>query len=157
MKQKKGWEEGELWGNLSIRSLWERQTDTIVDVRITNSDAKSYLNKTVAKHLLAQEKKKKNKYLPMCREQRKNFTPFIAMVDRILGRDAKMMCKQLAKQLALKWTCHILVTQQYVNQTVQVVILCSVHCCIRGVWALSHRTDHIFLPFEDGASLGLYS
>eukprot|EP00957_Ditylum_brightwellii_P061924 4699480-Ditylum_brightwellii.AAC.1 len=68
-----------------------------------------------------------------------------------------MMCKQLAKQLALKWGCPILVTQQYVNQTVQVAILRSVHRCIRGVRALPHRTDHIFLPFEDGAGLGLYS
>eukprot|EP00957_Ditylum_brightwellii_P124573 9494300-Ditylum_brightwellii.AAC.1 len=64
---------------------------------------KSYLNRTVAKHLLAQEKKKKDKYLLMCREQQKNFTPFVAMVDGILDKEAKMMCKQLAKQLALKW------------------------------------------------------
>eukprot|EP00957_Ditylum_brightwellii_P012719 961355-Ditylum_brightwellii.AAC.1 len=68
-----------------------------------------------------------------------------------------MMCKQLAKQLALKWVCHVLVMQQCVNQTVQVAILCSAHRCIRGVRALLCRKDHIFLPFKDGASLGLYS
>eukprot|EP00957_Ditylum_brightwellii_P195844 14921135-Ditylum_brightwellii.AAC.1 len=67
------------------------------------------------------------------------------------------MCKQLAKQLALNWACHVLVTQQYVNQTVQVAILRSVHRCIRGAQALPHRTDPIFLPFEDGAGLGSYS
>eukprot|EP00957_Ditylum_brightwellii_P085567 6508404-Ditylum_brightwellii.AAC.1 len=102
IKQKKGKNEGELQGDLSIRGLWECQTDTIFDVRITNSDAKSYLSKTVAKYLLAQEKEKKDKYLLLCREQRNNFTLFIAMVDGILGREVKMMCKQLAKQLALK-------------------------------------------------------
>eukprot|EP00957_Ditylum_brightwellii_P133355 10167535-Ditylum_brightwellii.AAC.1 len=58
---------------------------------------KSYLNKTVDKHLLVQEKEKKDKYLPMCREQQKNFTPFVVTVDGILGREVKMMCKQLAK------------------------------------------------------------
>eukprot|EP00957_Ditylum_brightwellii_P189020 14389509-Ditylum_brightwellii.AAC.1 len=68
-----------------------------------------------------------------------------------------MMCKQLAKQLALKWVCLVLVTQQYVNQTVQVAILRSVHRYIRGARATPRRTDHIFLPFDDGASLGLYS
>eukprot|EP00957_Ditylum_brightwellii_P091558 6971402-Ditylum_brightwellii.AAC.1 len=68
-----------------------------------------------------------------------------------------MMCKQLAKQLALKWVCHVAVTQQYVNQTVQVAILRSVHRCIRGARASPRRTYHIFLPFEDGAGLGLYS
>eukprot|EP00957_Ditylum_brightwellii_P059316 4502955-Ditylum_brightwellii.AAC.1 len=79
------------------------------------------------------------------------------MVDGILGREAKMMCKQLAKQLALKWVCHVLVTQQYVNQTVQVAILRSVHRCVSGAQASPHRTNHIFLPFEDGAGLGLYN
>eukprot|EP00957_Ditylum_brightwellii_P110552 8432709-Ditylum_brightwellii.AAC.1 len=62
-----------------------------------------------------------------------------------------MMCKQRSKQLALKWVCHVLVMQQYVNQTVQVAILRPVHHCIRGVQASPCRADHIFLPFEDGA------
>eukprot|EP00957_Ditylum_brightwellii_P144110 10980120-Ditylum_brightwellii.AAC.1 len=68
-----------------------------------------------------------------------------------------MMCKQLAKQLALKWACHVSVKQKYVNQMVNVAILCSMHCCIQGAWALPRQADHIFLPFEDGAGLGLYS
>eukprot|EP00957_Ditylum_brightwellii_P098881 7533056-Ditylum_brightwellii.AAC.1 len=92
-----------------VRVIQRKKGEEEGDLR----DAKSYLNKTVAKHLLAQEKEKKDKYLPLCREQRKNFTPFVATVDRILGREAKMMCKQLAKQLALKWACHVAVTQQY--------------------------------------------
>eukprot|EP00957_Ditylum_brightwellii_P143730 10950584-Ditylum_brightwellii.AAC.1 len=94
-----------------------------MDFRITHSDTKSYLNCNVTKHLLVQEKEKKDKYLPMCRVQQKNFTLFVATVDGILGTEAKMMCKQLANQLALKWACHISVTQKYVNQTVQVAIL----------------------------------
>eukprot|EP00957_Ditylum_brightwellii_P193523 14737036-Ditylum_brightwellii.AAC.1 len=68
----------------------EQQTETIIDVRITNSDVKSYLNQIVAKHLEAQEKEKKDKYLPLYREQRKSFAPFVAMVDGILGQEAKM-------------------------------------------------------------------
>eukprot|EP00957_Ditylum_brightwellii_P185349 14113240-Ditylum_brightwellii.AAC.1 len=68
-----------------------------------------------------------------------------------------MMCKQLAKQLALKWACHVSVTQNYVNQTVQVAILRATYQCIQGARASPHRTDHIFLLFEDGAELRLYS
>eukprot|EP00957_Ditylum_brightwellii_P180127 13721070-Ditylum_brightwellii.AAC.1 len=52
---------------------------------------KSYLNRTVAKHLEVQKKEKKDKYLPMCREQQKNFMPFVATLDGILGQEAKMM------------------------------------------------------------------
>eukprot|EP00957_Ditylum_brightwellii_P002933 224115-Ditylum_brightwellii.AAC.1 len=68
-----------------------------------------------------------------------------------------MMFKQLAKQLALKWACHVSVAQKYVNQMVQVAILRATRQCIRGARASPHRTDHIFLPFEDGTGLGLYS
>eukprot|EP00957_Ditylum_brightwellii_P147886 11260905-Ditylum_brightwellii.AAC.1 len=81
---------------------------------------------------------------------------FIATVDRILGQEAKMMCKQLAKQLALNLTCHVSVMRKCVNQTVQVAILRATHQCMQGTRALPHWTDHIFLLFEDGAGLGLY-
>eukprot|EP00957_Ditylum_brightwellii_P059727 4534607-Ditylum_brightwellii.AAC.1 len=131
--------------------------ETIIDIRITNSDAKSYLNWTIPHHLKAQEKEKKDKYLPMCREQWKNFTPFIATVDGILGQEAKMMCKQLAKQLALKWACHVSVTQKYVNQTAQVAILRAMDQCVWDARASPQWTDHIFLLFKDGVGLGLYS
>eukprot|EP00957_Ditylum_brightwellii_P072204 5489093-Ditylum_brightwellii.AAC.1 len=83
-----------------------------------------------------QEKEKKDNYLLMHREKCKNFRTFVAMVNRILGRDAKMMLKQMVKQLALKWTCHVSVTQNYVNQTVQVAILHATHQCLRGARAL---------------------
>eukprot|EP00957_Ditylum_brightwellii_P027086 2047794-Ditylum_brightwellii.AAC.1 len=43
--------DGELRGNLSIWGLWQRQTDAIISVRVTNLDAKSYLSKTVKKCL----------------------------------------------------------------------------------------------------------
>eukprot|EP00957_Ditylum_brightwellii_P125590 9573101-Ditylum_brightwellii.AAC.1 len=79
------------------------------------------------------------------------------MVDRILGREAKIMCKQLAKHLALKQACHVTAMQKYVNQTVQVAILHATHQCIQGSRALPHQADHISLPFENGAGLGLYS
>eukprot|EP00957_Ditylum_brightwellii_P054307 4114412-Ditylum_brightwellii.AAC.1 len=39
--------------------------------------------------------------------EEKNFTPFLATVDGILVREAKIICKQLAKQSALKWACRV--------------------------------------------------
>eukprot|EP00957_Ditylum_brightwellii_P008930 676140-Ditylum_brightwellii.AAC.1 len=55
--------DGKLWGGVSIRGLWQRQMDVIIDVRVTNLDAKSYLSKMVKKCLEDQEKEKKDKYL----------------------------------------------------------------------------------------------
>eukprot|EP00957_Ditylum_brightwellii_P043337 3285051-Ditylum_brightwellii.AAC.1 len=68
---------GKLRGDISTRGLWQRQMEAIIDVRVTNLDAKSYLLKTVKKCLEDQEKEKNDKYLKLCMEQRKDFTPFI--------------------------------------------------------------------------------
>jgi hypothetical protein len=48
--------KGELRGDLLIRGLWVRGTDCIIDVRVTNTDAKSNLSKDPAKVLESQEK-----------------------------------------------------------------------------------------------------
>jgi hypothetical protein len=53
-------------GDLSIRGLWQRQTDCIIGVRVTDTDAKSNLSKDSAKVLQAHEKEKKRKYLAPC-------------------------------------------------------------------------------------------
>jgi hypothetical protein len=50
-------------GDLSIRGLWQRGTDCIIDVRVTDTDAKSNLSKDPAKVLEAHEKKKRGNTL----------------------------------------------------------------------------------------------
>eukprot|EP00957_Ditylum_brightwellii_P212083 15366944-Ditylum_brightwellii.AAC.2 len=50
-------------GNLSICSLWQNQTDSIIHVHIMDSNAKSCCNCTTENHLLAQEMEKKKKEL----------------------------------------------------------------------------------------------
>jgi len=53
-------------GDLLIRGFWERSTDTIIDVRVTNLDSKSYKNSPPKKALKRQEKEKKKKYCEPC-------------------------------------------------------------------------------------------
>jgi hypothetical protein len=48
----------ELRGDLLIRGFWGRGTDCIIDVRVTDTDAKSSLSKDSAKVLEAHEKEK---------------------------------------------------------------------------------------------------
>ena len=50
-------------GDLLIRGLWIRGTDCIIDVRVTDTDAKSNSFKDSAKVLAAREREKKKKYL----------------------------------------------------------------------------------------------
>jgi hypothetical protein len=63
-----------LYGDLMIWHLWKRQTDCILDIRITDTDAKSYISRSMESVLAAQEKEKKDKYLQACLEQRRHFS-----------------------------------------------------------------------------------
>ena len=64
-------------GDLLIRGFWEGSTDTIIDVRLTNLNSKSYKNLPPKKALERQEKEKKKKYCKPCENQRRHFTPFV--------------------------------------------------------------------------------
>ena len=66
-----------------ILGFWEESTDTIIDVRLTNLDSKSYKNLPPKKALERQEKEKKKKYCKLCENQRRHFTPFVVSTDGI--------------------------------------------------------------------------
>jgi len=72
-------------GDILIRGFWEGSTDTIIDVRVTNLDSKSYKNLPLKKALERQEKEKKNKYCKPCENQRRHFTPFVVSMDGMFG------------------------------------------------------------------------
>ena len=90
-------------GYLLVRGFWDRITGCIVDVSITNTDAKSYRNKTPAKVLAMQEDKKKKKYLKSCKEQRRHFVPIVVSSDGLLGTEAKALLTRLAMKITHKW------------------------------------------------------
>eukprot|EP00957_Ditylum_brightwellii_P040071 3032401-Ditylum_brightwellii.AAC.1 len=72
-----------------------KQTASLI-VCITDSDAKSYRNRTITNHPKIQEAEKKKKHYFLCQENRKNFPPFVATADGSLAREAKMVLKQIA-------------------------------------------------------------
>jgi len=87
-------------GDLLVRGLWEKSTDTIIDVLVTNLDSKSYKNLPPKKALEQQEKEKKKKYCKPCENQRRHFTPFVLSTDGMFGFEARAFLKRLAKLLA---------------------------------------------------------
>jgi hypothetical protein len=70
--------------DLLICGFWAHGTDTIADVRVTDTDAKSYCSRDPHKVLAQQERKKKKKYLDACLEQRGHFTPFVVSPDGLV-------------------------------------------------------------------------
>ncbi len=102
-------------GDLLLRGFWAQGTNCIVDVRVTDTDAKSYRKRDPAKVLETGEKEKKKKYPESCLEQRRHFTPFVVSVDGLLGREASTFAKRLAAKLAQKWKRSYSQTCGYVN------------------------------------------
>eukprot|EP00957_Ditylum_brightwellii_P042828 3242170-Ditylum_brightwellii.AAC.1 len=77
------------------------------------------------------------------------------MVDGVLGREAKMVLKQIAQALAKIWSCLHSQAQNYVNTMISVAIVRATHCCLRKSRVPSKFVNPDFLPFEDGAGLHL--
>ena len=86
-----------------MHGFWQRGKPCIFDVRLTDTEARSYRNTDSLKVLANQEQEKKDKYLDPLHEQRKDFTPLVYSVDGIAGREARGAEKRLASFLAKKW------------------------------------------------------
>ena len=77
-------------GDVLIRGFWQNGTDCIIDVRIADTDSKSYRAKAPMKVLEAHEREKKNKYLEACLEQRRHFPPFVVSADGLIAERQRL-------------------------------------------------------------------
>jgi hypothetical protein len=143
-------------GDLLIRGFWTRGTDCILDVRVTDTDAKSYRKRPPAKVIETQEKEKKRKYLENCLKQRRHFTPFVVSVDGLLGREAATFSKRLAAKLASKWQRSYSEVCGYVNARLSITIVRATHLCLRGSRVPTDKISTRRALWEDGAGLGLF-
>ena len=74
-----------LIADLGVKGVWTPQAEALFDVRVTDTDASSYVNHSVAAVLASAEEEKKRKYLSAAESRRSSFTPFIVSVDGALG------------------------------------------------------------------------
>jgi len=110
-------------GDLLIRGFWEGSTDTIIDVRVTNLDSKSYKNLSPKKALKRQEKEKKKKNCKPCENQRRHFTPFVVSTDGMFGFEARVFLMRLAKLLAEKWEKPYSTVRAFINARMSIALV----------------------------------
>eukprot|EP00957_Ditylum_brightwellii_P019177 1445538-Ditylum_brightwellii.AAC.1 len=79
----------------------------------------------------------------------------IAYCNGVLGREASMTLKQMARALLKKWACPLPKAQYYVNTIISITIIRATHRCLCGSCVPSKFTNSDLLPFEDGAGLTL--
>ena len=72
-------------------------------MRVMNTYDKSHLEKTPEKCLQEVEREKKRMYLEACLQQRRNFSPFVALMDGFLGMEATATLKRISSRLTTKW------------------------------------------------------
>jgi hypothetical protein len=143
-------------GDILIRGLWARGTDCIIDVRITDVDAKSNRSKAPVKVLATHEREKKKKYLEACLEQRRHFSPFVVSTDGLLGKEAKTLLKKLSAQLAEKWEKPYSQVCGYVNARMSIAVVRATHLCLRGSRIPTSKMSRRLPQWEDKAGLGLF-
>lgn len=90
-------------GDVRARGFWKKRRDCVFDVRLADTDAKSYSKVSPLKLLERFAREKKSKYEEACRERRRDFTPLVYSVDGVPCEEAKAAERRLAGLLAQKW------------------------------------------------------
>ena len=142
-------------GDILIRGLFQRGTECIIDVRVTDLDCKSNRNSSPEKVLKKHERQKKSKYLQDCLKQRRSFVPFIVSTDGVLGYEADNLIKRLAQKLAEKWDLPYSQICGLVRARVSIAIARATHLCLRGSRTPASRISRR-VRWEDGAGVGLF-
>ena len=89
-----------LVADLGIRGVWLPQTEALLDIRVTDADAPSYLTRSVGSVLAMAEEEKKRKYVSAVEARRGSFSPFVVTVDGAMGPEAVLFLRCLAEKLS---------------------------------------------------------
>jgi len=92
-----------LVGDLTIRGVWQPQTDAMFDVYTVDTDAPSYRSRSPETVLHSAEVEKEKKYITACVARHASFNPLCFSVDGMLGAEANFFLRRLADRLSSKW------------------------------------------------------
>ena len=92
-----------LIADISIRGLWQPQTVALLDVRVVDTDAPSYMHCTTVAVFSTAKQEKKRKYNGAAEARQASFTPFVVSTDGMLGSEANFLLKRLAQRISMKW------------------------------------------------------
>ena len=138
-----------LIADLAVRGVWMPQVEALFDIRVVDTDAKSYGNSAPFDVLTRAEKEKKAKYTLACEERRAVFTPLCISVDGMLGRETDHFLRRLGERLSVKWERSYSQVMEWVRARISFAVLRATILCLRG-----SRTRWRSLGVEDAASIG---
>ena len=92
-----------LRANLLIRGVWSPQETALFDIRVLDTEAKSYSNKKPEDVLESCADENRTKYSEPCQEKYIAFTPLIFSVYGMMAGESKIFLRRQADRLASKW------------------------------------------------------
>ncbi len=136
-------------GDLLVRGFWEKSTNTIIDVRVTNLDSKSYKNLPPRRPWNDGRKR-----LQPFENQRRHFILFVVSTDRMFDFEARAFLKRLTKLLAEEWEKPYSIVRGFINARMSIALVRATNQCIRGSRIPVSDMSNCF-RWEGGAGLGL--
>ena len=124
------------------------QAEALFDIRVIDTDARSYSSQSPKDVLATAEKEKRRKYQVACDERRAQFTPLCVSVDGMLGEEAGQFLKRLADRLSRKWEMGYSRIISWVRIRLSFAILRASILCLRG-----SRTKWRSVDYMDGAPI----
>ena len=137
-----------LIADIGVRGVWQPQTMALFDIRVIDTDARSYLSHSPAAVLASAEAEKKRKYCDACTERRATFTPLCFSVDGLAGVEATCFLKHLANSLSVVWERSYSDVIRWLRARLAFALVRATDVCVRG-----SRTQWRSLGFEDGAAV----
>ena len=92
-----------LIADLFCRGVYVRQGGASVDIRVSDTDAISYQNRSPMSLLHSAEVEQKTKYSDACQEGYMSFTPLVLSVDGMLASVFASFLRRIGEALSTKW------------------------------------------------------
>jgi hypothetical protein len=147
-------EPPEIRGDVAAHGFWNRGTTAIFDIRISDTDAKSFRNQDPGKVLERQATAKKTKYLAACLEARRHFTPLVFSVDGLRAKETVAASKHLARLLSEKWKKPYSQVVGLIRSRLTVALVRSASRCLRDSRDVQARNPA--LSWVSGSAIRLF-
>ena len=134
---------------LGVCGAWQPQAKALFDIKVIDTDAPSYSNRSPELVLELGAQNKRRIYKQAVEDHRGTFTPFATSVDELLHQEAEHFLKRMATSVASKWKKFNAQTCGYIRARLSFAIIRAASLCLKG----SRVKWRSGLGFEDGAAL----
>ena len=118
-------------------------------MRVDDTDAQSYVSRSVADVFVNAKEEKKRKYRLAAEARHASFSPFVIYVDGALGKEAALFLGRITDQLSVTWGRSYGNVLGWLKACLGFAVIRATNICLRG----SHVAWRSGAGIDDGAAL----